>query len=104
MTLAAFAAAGGDAPRPAADAAPPPRDGRAVFVEQGCGSCHRFAPAGSAGPIGPDLGLALHGKDAASVERQILAPPKDTIMPDDYATRINPPDLDALVEFLLGAQ
>lgn len=101
MTIAAFAGGGDSAATPAAT---PARDGLAVFVEQGCGSCHTFAPAGSTAPIGPDLEVALVGASRADVERAILAPPPNGPMPEDFATRISPPDLERLVTFLLGAQ
>ena len=110
MTVAAFAGAGGE--RTAAVASPAPqRDGLAVWVEHGCGSCHRFAPAGSVGPIGPDLTHSLRGKDRAYVERAIVAPDAEAPagygtggMPEDFATRIRPPDLDKLVDYLVAAQ
>jgi cytochrome c551/c552 len=100
MTIAAFAA-GGEEP---VHTAAPVRDGLAVFIAQGCGSCHRFAAAESVGPIGPDLDVALQGKDATFVKDAILAPPPDGPMPDDFATRISPPDLERLVAFLLRAE
>ena len=100
LTVAAFAA-GGDEP---VRATVPARDGLAVFIAQGCGSCHRFAPAESVGPIGPDLGVALQDKDVASVKDAILAPSPGGPMPEDFATRISPPDLERLVTFLLSAE
>jgi mono/diheme cytochrome c family protein len=33
-----------------------PAGGKQVFTAQGCGSCHTFTPAGSAGTVGPNLG------------------------------------------------
>jgi mono/diheme cytochrome c family protein len=32
-----------------------PTSGRAVFASTGCGACHTFVPAGSAGEVGPAL-------------------------------------------------
>jgi mono/diheme cytochrome c family protein len=32
-----------------------PEAGKQVFAANGCGSCHRFEPAGSTGTTGPDL-------------------------------------------------
>ena len=29
--------------------------GKALFVSNGCGGCHTYKPAGSAGKVGPDL-------------------------------------------------
>lgn len=108
MTIAAFAGAGerttttAATPTPAATAAA--SDGLTVFVAQGCGSCHRFAPAESVGPIGPDLTVALQGKDREWVKGKIVAPTPGGMMPEDFAVRIRPPDLERLVTFLLSAQ
>jgi mono/diheme cytochrome c family protein len=33
-----------------------PAAGKQVFTSQGCGSCHTFAPAGTSGSVGPNLG------------------------------------------------
>jgi mono/diheme cytochrome c family protein len=108
MTIAAFAG-GGERTTPTA-ASPTPaatRDGLAVWVANGCGSCHTFAPANANAPIGPDLMLSLHDKDREYIERAILAPNEDAPsgyvvggMPDDYATRISPPDLHLLIDFI----
>ncbi|MBE2317533.1 cytochrome c [Solirubrobacter sp. CPCC 204708] len=103
MTIAAFAA-GGDDPAPTAARATPARDGLSVFVAQGCGSCHTFEPANSSAPIGPDLEVALVGKSRDDVKRAIVAPPRNGPMPEDFATRISPPELEQLVTFLLSAQ
>ena len=67
MTIAAFAG-GGDRTTTTAASATPARDGLAVWIEQGCGSCHTFAPANATAPIGPDLEVALQGQDRAYVE------------------------------------
>ena len=88
----------------ATTAAPP---GLAVFEAQGCGSCHAFEPAGSNGTIAPDLTLFLDGKPAAYIRESIVDPAAaaepgwsgDT-MPSDYAERMTPEELDALVAFL----
>jgi mono/diheme cytochrome c family protein len=117
MTIAAFAGGGSDTPeepsstRAAVSTAAPASGadrGRQVFLEQGCGSCHAFEPAGTSGPIGPDLALSLHGKSRDYVMEGIVLPNKaaaagHTIgaMPDDYAERIDPDDLDPLVTFLM---
>jgi hypothetical protein len=107
MTIAAFAG-GGDRTTPTAAATPTAtRDGLAVWVANGCGSCHTFAPANSKAPIGPDLMLSLQGKDRDYIERAILAPNEEAPsgyttggMPDDFAARIRPPDLQLLVDFI----
>ena len=115
MSIAAFAGGGdgaSDAPSPtpnargAATATAAP-DGLTVWAANGCGSCHRFAPAESTGPIGPDLMVTLQGKDRAYINRAIVAPNEDAPpnygpggMPEDFATRISPPDLELLVDFI----
>ncbi len=39
--------------------------GKTLFTAQGCGACHTFAPAGSSGTTGPNLGhLAADAKKA----------------------------------------
>ena len=59
-----------------APAAGPDR-GQQVFLEQGCGSCHAFEPAGTSGPIGPDLALSLHGKSRDYVLESIVLPERE---------------------------
>ncbi len=107
----ALATAGGDAePGPAAtpaaaSASGPP--GLAVFAAQGCGSCHTFAPAEATGTIGPDLTLSLDGKPAEFIRESIVDPAaaaepgwSGETMPQGYAERMTPQELDALVAFL----
>jgi len=103
---------GGEAaPGPVATAATAPaaqtRGGLAVWVAQGCGSCHTLAAANAHGKFGPNLGTSLAGKSAAAIRRSIVEPGAEAatgyetgMMPDDYATRIAPRDLDGLVAFL----
>ena len=112
MTIAAFAGGGSDDP-PAptalsARADAPPQKGLDVWIEQGCGSCHTFEPANSHAPIGPDLALSLHGKSRDYVLESIVLPNAQSAdsygvggMPEDFAQRIRPQDLDPLVEFLM---
>ncbi len=106
MTAAAFAGGGGDDP-PARSAASGASDGRAIWTAHGCGSCHTFAPAGSVGEIGPDLGDSLRDKPDEYILEGIIAPDANlaagygsTMMPDNYAERIPRPDLDRLVAFI----
>jgi len=103
MTIAAFAG-GADGTATTAPSPGPARDGLAVWIEQGCGSCHTFAPAGSTAPIGPDLEVARVGMSREDVTRAIVAPPANGPMPEDFATRISPPDLERLVDFVVGAE
>jgi mono/diheme cytochrome c family protein len=104
MTIAAFAGGG------QAETVHPARTadrGAEVFAEQGCGSCHTFAPANARGGLGPDLALSLHGADANYVLESIvdpsagIAPNYDDLMPGDFAQRIDPRDLDPLVAYLM---
>ena len=84
-------------------------DGEAVFLGNGCGSCHTLAALGgeAQGSIGPNLDEALVDKDAAYIETSIVDPSAevatgfgDNIMPADYGSSIEPQDLEALVAFL----
>jgi cytochrome c oxidase subunit 2 len=114
--LAVVAIAGGEeegatpartaTPAGTANAAAPAR-GLAVWTAQGCGSCHKFAAAGASGEIGPDLGASLRGMPADYIRESIVAPARAAapgyatgMMPEDYARRIAPADLHALVEFI----
>ncbi|MDA0180648.1 hypothetical protein OJ997_10125 [Solirubrobacter phytolaccae] len=103
MTIAAFAG-GGESATTTAASTRPARSGLDVWVANGCGGCHAFKSANSEAPIGPDLSLSLQGKDRAYVVAKIVAPTRGGLMPEDFATRISPPDLDRLVDFLLSAQ
>jgi mono/diheme cytochrome c family protein len=80
------------------------RAGRAVFARMGCGSCHRLAAAGSSGQIGPPLDQVLDRHTAASLRAKITDPGGGSIMPQDFARRMSPADLRALVAFLLAAR
>jgi mono/diheme cytochrome c family protein len=111
--MAAAALAGGGDEQPAATAvrgAQEPAvasDGKAVWVEHGCGSCHTFEAAGAEGQLGPDLGASLEGMPASYVRESIVAPGKVAaalfstgMMPEDYGARIPERELDLLVEFI----
>jgi mono/diheme cytochrome c family protein len=91
-----------------------PANGKAVFVANGCGSCHTYTPAGSSGKVGPDLDkLADYAKTANQPLDQytagaITSPPPayvppgypKNVMPTTYATTIKPQQLADLVAFL----
>jgi cytochrome c553 len=112
LLVAAFATAGG-AREPghagriqrvnAADRPPP---GLEVWAAQGCGSCHAFRPANATGGLAPDLTTSLQGRGEAYIRTSIVAPSAELapnygdMMPPDFAKRIAPGDLDALVAFL----
>jgi mono/diheme cytochrome c family protein len=81
--------------------------GKAVFASQGCGGCHTFAPAGTNGTIGPNLGEVLKGKDAAFIRESIVNPNAEiaqgfqpNIMPPDFGQKLSKKQLDDLVAFL----
>jgi len=77
---------------------------RLVFAEMGCGSCHRLAAAGSNGPIGPSLDDALPRHTRASLLAKISDPGAGSLMPGDFARRMSPAQLQALVTFLLATR
>jgi mono/diheme cytochrome c family protein len=95
----------GDDRRGAADSAP---GGRAVFARMGCGGCHRLAAGAGTGTVGPDLDELLPGYDATSLRAKIVdpypagEPQYFATMPEDFGQRMRPPELDALVDFLLA--
>jgi mono/diheme cytochrome c family protein len=81
--------------------------GRTVFEDQGCASCHTFAPAGATGTVGPNLGEVLPGKDAAFIHESIVDPNAEVasgfsagVMPQNYGDQLSPQQLDDLVAFL----
>jgi cytochrome c oxidase subunit 2 len=88
--------------------------GKAVFDNNGCGSCHTFKPAGSNGTVGPDLDdLAASAKKAGKpleqfVRESIVDP--DAYIAPGYAPNVMPKtfstlpksQLDALVQYLVG--
>jgi cytochrome c oxidase subunit II len=82
--------------------------GRTLFFQMGCGSCHRFADAGSSGVIGPDLDERLAVYDRRSLRATITSPPGSagsfSVMPDNFGARMSSEALDALVAYLLTAR
>jgi cytochrome c oxidase subunit 2 len=78
--------------------------GRLVFAEMGCGGCHRLAAAGSNGPIGPSLDDALPHHTRDSLLAKIRDPGTGSVMPGDFARRMSPAQLRALVTFLLATR
>jgi cytochrome c5 len=115
MAVAALTAGGDEqeaAPVARATAAPPAdpaavRDGKAIWVQHGCGSCHAFAAADARGDIGPNLSATLKGMPERYIRESIVTPSKVAaagfgtgMMPEDYASRMTPGELNALVEFI----
>jgi cytochrome c oxidase subunit 2 len=83
--------------------------GRELFVQMGCGSCHRFADAGSTGEIGPDLDERLAAYEPTSLRETIVNPPGSapgafSLMPDNFGARMDDEALDELVAYLLAAR
>jgi mono/diheme cytochrome c family protein len=105
---AAALATGGEGERAASAPAPgAAAGGKAVWAEHGCGSCHTFAAASATATFGPDLAASLEGMPASYIRESIVAPSKVAaagyatgMMPEDYAARIAPAELEQLVEFI----
>jgi len=91
--------------------------GKKLFVDEGCGSCHTVAAAGTAGTIGPDLEEAL-GHDAQTAGRPLDEFVRESIvnpnayinpryladtMPTNYGDRLSDEQVDDLVAFLVDA-
>src|SRR6266540_2490563 len=74
--------------------------GKAVFDNNGCGSCHTFKPANSTGKVGPDLDdLSSEAKKAgkpleAFVHESIVDP--DAYIAPGYAPNIMPKTFSTL--------
>jgi Cytochrome C oxidase, cbb3-type, subunit III len=113
--LAALVLAGcggsGDGDAESGAGGPPLERGAAVWAQHGCGGCHAFAAARSSGQIGPNLDTTLEGRDLPYIRRSIVDPAADGDrgyycagcvggMPRDFAKRIPPGDLEALVRFV----
>lgn len=88
--------------------APGEGQGAQIYADQGCGSCHTFAAAQSAGVLGPDLDEVLPGMSRAKVEEAIVDPNatkakgyENAVMPDRYSS-LPPQELEQLIDFLVG--
>ena len=99
IAVAALAGCGSEERAEPADVQDEP--GLRVFQAQGCGSCHRLSSAGSSSTIGPNLDNALRNRDRESISRAIVNPPRDSVMPADFGTRMSDEELDQLVDFLV---
>jgi len=95
-----------DPERPATTVAAPAtgENGAAVFARMACGSCHQLAAAGSDGTIGPSLDERLSAHSATSLRAAIVSPPRGSMMPENFGSRMSGAELDALVAFLLTAR
>jgi cytochrome c oxidase subunit II len=103
-------AAGGGKPAGGGGGAAP--DGKTLFASgasPACGSCHTLADAGASGTIGPNLDKLLKGKDAAFIRQSIENPSaevatgfQDGIMPNNYKDTLQPNEIKALTDYLVG--
>lgn len=110
---------------PAPTPTPRPIEGVAaeeIILNAGCGSCHQIGSLGEAHKVGPDLSAIgviaagrVAGMSAEEYIRQSILQPNAylapecpngpciaNIMPQDYATRLTPEQLDILVRYLLA--
>ncbi len=83
-----------------------PAQGKSVFASSGCGGCHTFKAAGSAGKTGPDLDKSLQGKDEDYIRESIVDPNaeiapgfQEGIMPS-YGEQLESQEVANLVAFL----
>ena len=111
MRAAAFDAWVNDQQRAAEG--PPGEAGKAVFEEQGCGSCHTLADAGSTAEIGPSLDrlraeAQRAGKPLEEFVRESIVSPDayiepgfaEGVMPQTF-DELDEEQLDALVQYLV---
>lgn len=93
-----------------------PPDGRAVFVQFGCGACHLLSDGGGAGIVGPVLdGIStiaserVEGLSALEyISESIMAPNSyivegfaEGVMPSTYTELMSPEQINVLAEYLL---
>ena len=87
-------------------------DGKVLFTaaQPSCGACHTFQDAGTQSTTGPNLDESLKGKDADYIRESIVQPDAQIaqgfgpgIMPPDYEERLDPAEIDALVDYLSEA-
>jgi cytochrome c oxidase subunit 2 len=84
--------------------------GKQIFVNSGCGSCHALADAGGTGQVGPDLDKVLPGLNAAFIRQSIVDPNANVtqgyqpgVMPQNFGEQLSKEQLDALVQYLTQA-
>jgi mono/diheme cytochrome c family protein len=87
---------------------PPPFAAPTYFAST-CGGCHALQEAQTAGTLGPDLDEVLPGQSIAQISASItdpsaeLTPGFPNAMPQDIAAGLSPPQLQALVDYLVDA-
>lgn len=104
--VAAYVAAVAGVPGIEPPAAAGEGEGAQVYADNGCGSCHVFAAAESAGTLGPNLDEVIPGMSKAKIEEAIvdpaaeIAPGYPNAMPNTYGESISPEQLEQLIDFL----
>jgi mono/diheme cytochrome c family protein len=88
-----------------------PAEGKPVFNDAGCGSCHTFKAANATGKVGPDLDQTLNGKDEEYVRSAIVDPDAEIaqgfqpgVMPKNYGQQLDSNEIADLVAFLRQPQ
>lgn len=81
--------------------------GAQVFANNGCGTCHTLAAAGSGGVTGPDLDEVLPGQTEAMIKESIVDPNAKiakgypaNVMPQTFEQTLTPKELEDLVKYL----
>jgi mono/diheme cytochrome c family protein len=82
--------------------------GAQVFANNGCGTCHTLAAAGSGGVTGPDLDEVLPGQTTAMVKESIEDPNAQiakgypaNVMPQNFKETISAKEFGQLAEYLV---
>lgn len=81
--------------------------GAQVFANNGCGTCHTLAAAGSGGTTGPNLDEILPGQTEAMIEESVVDPNAKIakgypsgVMPGNFEQLLTPKELEDLVKYL----
>lgn len=81
--------------------------GAQVFANNGCGTCHTLAAAGSGGVTGPNLDEVLPGQTEAMIEESVVNPNAKlakgyppNVMPPNFEQLLTPKELEDLVKYL----
>jgi mono/diheme cytochrome c family protein len=89
--------------------APGEGPGAQVYANQGCGSCHIFAAAQSAGVLGPNLDEYIPPMSRDEIEEAIVDPDatkargyENAVMPNRWSN-LPPQELEDLIDFLVDS-
>jgi mono/diheme cytochrome c family protein len=81
--------------------------GAQVFANNGCGTCHTLAAAGSGGVTGPNLDEILPGQSEAMIHESIVNPNAEIakgypagVMPQNFEQLLTPKEIEDLVKYL----